>query len=397
MSWSEKLSLPSWGQSPQTIIRGSLSTNPAGQVENLMNFSLPTRKQLVAFFLEMEGSQTRYAKHLSPLWGEDELDIKLRNLAKRLSNKKLGVRLPESMAEYVSVLGITDASIFGIIIALRWEGTTSKPSETARLMPSIARLPRRKQHTQESMWVENDWKEHFISTLSNIAWVQGQIIHTITSRRNIRNKIVDHSYQKRWLQRNLLTDFWSTLLTDTNIETLKKEWYSLDTWTHFTLTRESSGWTHVFHLPVGVNIGESREAKNSDTKNNKPVFESTEKLQDHLKNIAQAKKEFREILEWKMKTIPQEERQKNRGVRKPRDFHLILDWDVWFDQKIDLEKKTISLSYRAWYPRDLNYAKDLLGIMNPLYLDPVWVTGEGEKRVLTYTVSTGWNISLILA
>ncbi len=373
---------------PHTLTRRApastaLERDTANRVAVIENLPLPDKKSLSRFFSQDHDTQPRWAKYLSPIWWEEDIDIKLRQLAQRLNNEKLGFRFPETLAEYAKILEITDVSIFGIIIALRWEKRL-----TLEAPPNPPRKPRRA-ITKDTLVIGHRAKEDFLSMLSrhsegDLSATQEHLIFT----RNILRKQIYLHFQRVGLRNRGVLSFWQEFLENNDMKSLESDGYFFDSSTS-ALTKVQDGWSYIFIIPLSF-FREARKIPRSDQS-------TVEDLTKMLMEIREAKNEFRELLEEILSTSGSKSTWSTRWIKKPSDYHLNLDWDVGFSLETNTKEKTLSIRYASWHPVDLNYGKDLLRIISPEKFTLCRVSGTLENRAIHYTSKNGWKLRFSLA
>ena len=390
----------------RVVVQRISASGVKSAVSKIVTLPIARKKELIDYFSAQEGWQTRYAKHLSPLAGNDEIDLALRNLAWRLGNTERGFRFPESMQEYASIFWVKDPSVLGIIIAIRWEtlmGPVHTEPKKVKKQPTDKRQPPQERRflQEESLAIAHAWKAHFIWVISSLTKADRLTFSGIHFERTLANKRIEYTYQRSGVTRKGMVQFWNTFLTEQTIEWFKQRGYDiLQEDARIRFVREEGEWKHVFLLPLGVRIT-SDIAKMKQLEAVQTTILTT-KPSDSIEVLAETKKakqEFCNILENLLSSKGIKPERWQRWTRKPKDFHLKFNWDIGFHAGVDTDNKVIRLKYSEWAPTHLNYGKSALWLLEKeeFELSTCSVTGKFKKRVITYTATNGWNISFSLA
>lgn len=361
-----------------------LEVATAKRISEIASLTLPSKKALKSYFSETKWAQPRWATHLSPLWGRENLDVHLKNLANEINDVKLGFRFPESMAEYVEILWIKDASIFGIILALRSELVVTKAPP-----PQVMEKSQREK-TKDAFVIGHRAKDDFLSLIwrhtdEDISSTGRFLIFTPNSR---RKDILLH-LQRTATSNKSVVEFWQKFIaTNTDMVSIEEDDWKYDDTTS-TFTKLQGDWTYTFTIPVRFFRDKKELPKNNTS--------SVEYFQKMLEEVKIAKWEFRALLEGILSTSQGKSAPGTRWTKKPANYHLNLDWDNGFYVQLDGERRTIDIVYRVWHHRDLYYGKELLRNLREDQLSPCTVSGDADRRIIEYTTENGWKMRFSLA
>ncbi len=375
---------------PHTIIRRKpaptqIELEITKRVSEIASLTLPTKKALKNYFSQTKWAQPRWAKYLSPLWGMEHIDVQLKKLAQELTNTELGFRFPESIEEYVSVLWITDRSIFGIITALRSEGVLMQ------VLPQKVEKKSRQETTRDTFAIGHRAKEDFLSMVWRYVGTHGDLSSTrehLIFTPNILRKEIRLHFQRSGLRHKNIIDFWQELLANTNITSWEENGWSYDITTS-TLAKVQDGWSYIFPIPMRFFQKKEETPKNNTS--------SVEYFQKMLEEVKMAKWEFRALLEGILSASQGKSAPGTRWTKKPANYHLNLDWDNGFYVQLDGERRAIDIVYRVWHHRDLYYGKELLRNLREDQLSPCTISGNADRRIIEYTTENGWKMCFSLA
>ena len=251
---------------------------------------------------------------------------------------------------------------------------------------------------EENLKVAKAGKAYFIETVSRYADENidlKEVFRELYPKIQPRNRSIHYTYSRNSVKPTILKGFWNNFLSRENIVSMEKSGYSFSQQGKKIFVRNEWEWTYTIHIPRGVTIEEDRVEKIRTTKPEETINDPKQGAE----SIREAKQEFCNILE---NLLSSKEQKAGRGqgwVRKPDNFHLKFNWDIGFNTSVDPIKETIKLTYKSWYPLELNYGKDALRVLREEALEWSGCTFSGylEKRILRYSATNGWKVSLSLA